>query len=475
MTKNKKYSFEEIIQICVEKRLSGMMPAQIFKDLIEMGIEGWSRERIKGVTKRKKIDKIRAERNISESQIKEKEGATERKPKYELKDGYYLIRYGKNKTLRIHEKDADKALKLYTLGNMTMNQVALELGLSRQEFYALKTAFSIVKNDLPILPERLDELTPDEISEELRIEKKRLAVKKFEQGKIKDIEATNKKYRELEYWLKLVSDRINKIEPDVYAPQATARHDGIERIATICDIHAGTRIDSKWGKFSFEIMRNRFKEFTSQILQKTEPCELTIFSGGDALAGNIKMSIVKMGDNFIDSICEVTECFISMIGSLILNGYKIKLCYIMGNHGAADSDKTARTLADNYERLIFWAIKMKLADVKNFEIIEPHFNMGLIKIHDYSVICVHGDNGSTKQLADLERLFRRENVVEILAAHLHHQKSEEFCGVTVYHQPSFVGAEHYGISKGLVSQPGCRLIEYDKQGRRCEHYIRFSE
>ncbi|NCB47504.1 hypothetical protein EOM81_10870 [bacterium] len=146
----------------------------------------------------------------------------------------------------------------------------------------------------------------------------------------------------------------------------------------------------------------------------------------------------------------------------------------MGNHGAVDSDKTARTLADNYERLVLWAIKLKLADVKNFEVIETSFNMGLIKIFDYSVICVHGDSGGTKQLADLERLFRRENVKEVLAAHIHHQKSEEYCGVTVYHQPSFVGTDHYSISKGLVSEPGCRLIEYDREGRRCEHYIRFS-
>ena len=146
---------------------------------------------------------------------------------------------------------------------------------------------------------------------------------------------------------------------------------------------------------------------------------------------------------------------------------------IMGNHGSADSAHNARVLAENYERMVEWAIKLKLGEVKQFEMLQPHFNMGLIKIHDYSVVCVHGDQGATKQLADLDRLFRHERVKEVLAGHLHHQKSEEYCGVTVYHQPSFIGAEHYGIGKGLVSEPGCRLIEYGKEGRLREHYLSF--
>lgn len=460
MSNKKKLSKEEISAWCKELYRSGMKHSEI-KEKLEKHGYFLDRRQICNYTRH--VNEVKATR----------QGETERKPDYELKDGYYLIHYGKNKTLRIHEKEADKAFKLYTLGGLTMNQVALECGLTRQEFFALKTAFSLTKTDLPILPERLDKLSPDEIAEELRIEKKRLAVQKFEKGKAEDIESENKKFRQLEYWYKLIADKINKVNPTIFEPRREITNDGIKRIATISDIHAGTRINSDWGSFSFDIMRNRFKQFTQEILNKTEPCELTIFSGGDILAGTIKPSIVKMGDNFIDSIFEATECFINMIGSLILNGYKINLMYIMGNHGAVDSDKTARTLADNYERLILWAIKLKLADVKNFEILETKFNMGIVKIFDYSVLCTHGDSGSTKQLADLERLFRAENVKEVLAAHLHHQKSEEYCGVTVYHQPSFVGADHYSISKGLVSEPGCRLIEYDRKGRCCEHYIRF--
>jgi len=482
---NKAMTDKEIRKFCVEKRLDGLSINEIVDCLAHGGYKGWHYLRVKNATRPKNNPKIaamlEAKRQTPAERVDDtvedavKEGGTERKPKYELSEGFYTIYYGKNKKLRISESDVDKAFKLYTLGNMTMSEVALECSLSRAEFYALKSSFSITKTEIPITPERIDTMTADDIAEELRIEKKRLALQKFQQGKFKDLESENKKFNELDYWYKMAVDRINKIQPKVFKPTIPSmfKDDDIERVLSICDIHAGTKIDSPWGKFNLDIMRKRFEDLTEQILIKTEPCKITIFSGGDNLAGKIHASIVKMSDNFIDSIFAVTECLISTIGTLISAGYDIDLLPILGNHGAADSDPKARTLADNYERLIVWAIKLKLADVKNFKIIEPTFNMGLIEIHNYSLICVHGDQAGTKGLADFERLFRSKNVKEILSAHIHHQKSEEFCGVTVYHQPSFVGADHYSISKGLVSEPGCRLIEYDRNGRLCEHYLRF--
>lgn len=474
----------ETAKLCVKLRLEGLSIKQIVAKLQAQGLKDWDYLRVKNATRPNNNPEIAAMLNekmaLRKNQVEVasvpeavKEGATERKPKYELIDGFYTIYYGKNKKLRISESDVDKAFKLYTLGNLTMNQVALEIGLSRNEFYALKTSFCMTKTDLPFTPEKIDEMTADEIAEQTRIEKKRFATKKFEQGKFKDIEAENKKFRELEYWFKLAADRLSAIEPQVFKPTKTPKNDNIVRVLTISDIHAGERIDSRWGKFNLDIMRERFKTLTSKVINQVEPCELTIFSAGDLGAGRIHPSIVKLSDNFLDSLFAVTESIISMVGTLITHGFTIKLMPIMGNHGSADSAHNARVLAENYERMVEWAIKLKLGEVKQFEMLQPHFNMGLIKIHDYSIVCVHGDQGATKQLADLERLFRHERVKEVLAGHLHHQKSEEYCGVTVYHQPSFIGAEHYGIGKGLVSEPGCRLIEYGKDGRLREHYLRF--
>lgn len=474
MTKNK-LTHEEIKKLALTWSLQGLYPAEIVKKLQEIGINDYDRIRIKSIIRPDRSKQMLAciEQNKTPTEVDScKEGATERKPKYDLVDGFYTIFYGKNKKLRISEADVDKAFKLYTLGNLTMNQVALELGITRADFYALKSSFSLTKSDLPFTPEKIDAMTADEIAEQTRIEKKRFATKKFEQGKFKDIEAENKKFRELEYWFKLAAEKINAVQPEVFKPNKTPKNDNIVRVLTISDIHAGERIDSRWGKFNLDIMRDRFKMLTEKVINDFKPCELIIFSAGDCLAGRIHPSIVKLSDNYLDSLFAVTECLINLVGALIAHGFKIKLMPIMGNHGSADSAYNARVLAENYERMIEWAIKLKLGKVKQFEMLQPHFNMGLIKIHDYSVVCVHGDQGATKQLADLERLFRHENVREVLAGHLHHQKSEEYCGVTVYHQPSFIGAEHYGISKGLVSEPGCRLIEYGKEGRLREHYLR---
>ena len=476
MTKNKPMTHDEIKRICVKWRVEGLQPSEIAKKLQAMGITGYSRKRVKDLTRMNRSAIVLAEMNLHAPEKEpegKKEGATERRPKYERTEKGYTVYYGKNQKVSATIEEIEKAFKLYCIGGLTLNQTALEVRLTRAEMFALKSAWNITKDSIPLLPETIDSMNADEIAETIRIEKKRHALQKFDQSKHKDIEAENKKFRELEYWFKLAADRLSAIQPQVFKTTKAPKNDNVVRLLTISDIHAGERIDSRWGKFNLDIMRERFKILTEKVINQVEPCELTIFSAGDLGAGRIHPSIIKLSDNFLDSLFAVTESIISMIGTLITRGFAIKLMPIMGNHGSADSAHNARVLAENYERMVEWAIKLKLGEVKQFEMLQPHFNMGLIKIHDYSVVCVHGDQGATKQLADLERMFRHERVKEVLAGHLHHQKSEEYCGVTVYHQPSFIGAEHYGIGKGLVSEPGCRLIEYGKEGRLREHYLRF--
>ena len=465
MNKRQHRLYRETQKKCEELHDQGHSYAEIVKLLNK---PGWDKIRVKNALRAKK-----GIITLANDAPAVKEGKVERKPKFERTEKGYCVYYGKNQKIVATVDDIEKAFKLYCVGHQTMNQVALTMGWTRAEFNAIRSAFSITKDSIPLLPETIDAMTADEIAETIRIEKKRFATSKFEQGKSKDIEAENKKFRELEYWFKLAADRLSAIEPQVFKPTKKPIDDNIARVLTISDIHAGERIDSRWGKFNLDIMRERFKILTETVINHFKPCELTIFSAGDVCAGRIHPSIVKLSDNFLDSLFAVSECLINLVGTLIRHGFKVRLMPIMGNHGSADSAYNARVLAENYERMVEWAIRLKLGEVKQFEMLQPHFNMGLIKIHDYSVVCVHGDQGATKQLADLERLFRHENVREVLAGHLHHQKSEEFCGVTVYHQPSFIGAEHYGIGKGLVSEPGCRLIEYGEEGRLREHYFRF--
>ena len=93
----------------------------------------------------------------------------------------------------------------------------------------MKTAFSLTKTELPFTPEKIDEMTADEIAEQIRIEKKRLALKKFDQSKHKDIEAENKKFRELEYWFASATDRLNAIKPEVFKPTKTPKNDNVVR------------------------------------------------------------------------------------------------------------------------------------------------------------------------------------------------------------------------------------------------------
>ena len=61
-----------------------------------------------------------------------KEGATERKPKYERTEKGYTVYYGKNQKVSATIEEIEKAFKLYCIGGLTLNQTALEVRLTRR-------------------------------------------------------------------------------------------------------------------------------------------------------------------------------------------------------------------------------------------------------------------------------------------------------------------------------------------------------
>ena len=88
------------------------------------------------------------------------EGKTERKPKYEAYDDYYIIRYGNNKQIKITEEELSRFKKLYCgTHSLTMEEIGLEFNMLREEVYAIKTAFSIIKQSNPYTDKEIDSMT----------------------------------------------------------------------------------------------------------------------------------------------------------------------------------------------------------------------------------------------------------------------------------------------------------------------------
>ena len=103
----------DIAKICVKWRLEGLSIKQIVAKLQAQGLNDWDYMRVKNAARPHNNPEIAAMLNDKMALRKNqadvasvpesvKEGATERKPKYELIDGFYTIYYGKNKKLKIN-------------------------------------------------------------------------------------------------------------------------------------------------------------------------------------------------------------------------------------------------------------------------------------------------------------------------------------------------------------------------------------
>lgn len=470
MTKNKPMTHDEIKRICVEWRLDGIMPSEIADRLKEMGVSGYDRLRVKSICRPERSVRLMAEIG-KKSQIETvKEGATERKPKYELVDGFYTIFYGKNKKLRISESDVDKAFKLYTLGNLTMNQVALDCGLSRAEFYALKTAFSLTKTELPFTPEKIDAMTADDIAEQMRIEKKRLALNKFHSAKYQDIEKDNKAFHQLNYYFNLALEKIPAIDPKPFDIHRKIEEKDEKHLLVIADVHAGAISNNRLNKYNFEIMRERFEETAEQIINLLPPCELVVADAGDKLVGAIHGSLLRNSEGCVDSIFEITQCYTNLFLTLIKHGFTIEFHSISGNHDSIFPVKTDRSDDSSFSRIVDWALRLQFKHFKQVKFIEAVDNMALIRLFDYGVLLLHGDK--SKKLGRYQRLFK-ERIIEIIGAHYHSYSAGEDDNIPVYRVNSFCGNDEYATGLGLHSEPGVRLITYGKRGRICDRLLRF--
>ena len=463
-------TFEEIKKFCIEQRKKGVKIADIVEDLYGMNIEDWDYVRVRNAARVSLNPDIpHKPRKICGSTGRAvKEGAVERKPKVEQTESGYIVRYGKNQQVTATKEQIEKAFQLYCLANMTMNGVALECGFSRQEFYALKTAFEVTKDSIPLLPETIDQLSVEEVAERIRIAKKKFAVAKIHENKIKDIERDNKKFQDRNYLFSLAAERINAIDCSPFKP-AKVRQGEEQYLLAISDIHAGMQINNRFSKYNLDIMRERFEAMTAEVLRLVKPCVITIIDFGDLVSGGIHSSVVKNSVNPVDSLFAVTECYLKLFTTLMSKGFKVRFASVGGNHDSIVAEKSARVNAESYARLFDWALRLKLADCKSIEFIDNDNAMALIPFFDYNVLALHG---VSRKLSRFERLYPQEKIIEVLAGHLHNYSAQTEDNLPVYRLNSFCSADEYALNLGLSSESGARLITYSAQGRVCDRFIR---
>lgn len=402
-------------------------------------------------------------------------GEEERKPKFEDLGASYIVYYGKNQShnVRIDKTKLQSLMDLFCVARMTVNACTYELDLSRREFMAIKTAFDITHDSIPLLNEDVDSKTTEEIADAIRIKKKRYALKQFESQKYKDQSKELDKFNKNDYWYKTLVERLDKIDPTPFDIKPVNHVDqDYEYIVNLADVHSGLIVENPWNIYNISVMRKRFEELTENIMNEIPVGRVHIAELGDSVHGLIHGSTRKYSEDMLTSAHAITECLAKMMLTLLTAGYQVVFTKVNGSHSSIEKVKDNRTDEENIGRTILWALQFKLGDVPNISFVEPISNMSLFKIFDYHVAFMHGDQASLIGFGKIRNLFPHSDIIEVNCGHIHHRKIEDLDGITILYNEAFCGSDQYSIGKLLHSQRGVRWAKYDKLGRKGEEFIR---
>lgn len=409
-------------------------------------------------------------------------GKTERKRKHELTDKGYKIYYAGTYVEATHE-ELRRAFMLYCIGKLTIEQVSNTMGWTRAEFYAIKTAFNIVKTGQPFTPYEIDNLEPEQMAEIMRIEKKRLAKAKFEAEKYRDIEKEIKRHHKADYWIDRFAEKINSRENTIYEVSSATTvmgKVGVVNVIKITDIHGGLDTENVFNTYNIEVMHKRFSYVATWIVNHIPVGKLIILDTGDMVHGMIHGSVEKHSEYMIDSSFNVTDAYIRLIDTLLAHGYEVEFGKSNGNHSSLESNKKDRVEEENIGRFLPYTLERIYRDDDRVTILPmlTTNNMTVVHMFDYAICTQHGDEGSMSKLADKALQVSTAlgvKIIEVQGGHLHHYKAEYINGVLVELTESFCGSDQYAVNKGLVSPYGFRHLTYDSEGKENSKFIRFKE
>ena len=199
-----------------------------------------------------------------------KEGQDERKPRYIEKSNYFIIN-SKTNSVSISKTKLRKLKEMYCLSKMTINQVCLELEISRNDFNLIKTAFGITKDDVPVLDEDLEDIE-EAVTKTLQ-KKKQLYFTKLQVNELTNAAKLLEKYEKKEYWLNRVSEKVDASFKDWTPPKVNVLKkvdNGRMYELPIYDVHFGKMAwkPETGENFDYKIAKQRFMFVIEDVLQK---------------------------------------------------------------------------------------------------------------------------------------------------------------------------------------------------------------
>jgi hypothetical protein len=391
---------------------------------------------------------------------KTKQGFEERKPRVFKDDDIWTISSGGRnpRTVKISEEALRQLKKYYCLEGLTINQLCREMQLPRRDFYLIKTAFGITKDDAPYIDEDLIAESEDDLVVDSLQEKKRLYFVKLDQEEVKHLRRENEKYRRKEYFMERVKEIVASDLPE-FAKTYTGPtiipkkvDNGFIVEPNIFDLHLGKL---SWrpetgADYDYKIARDRFDTVTSDVYNRAKQIAVERFIypfGSDFWHIDNKRGTTNAG-TAMDYDSRVQKLFMVGVKMLIrsIDAYAeiapVDVVLVAGNHD---------------EEISYFALQVLAAWYKDSKVVNVWDNLRQRKYiwFGYNLIGYdHGANGFKRLPGNMSteapEAWGKTRLREWHTGHLHKLSVDEESGVTVRRLPSVTASDAWHDREGFV-------------------------
>lgn len=253
----------------------------------------------------------------------------------------------------------------------------------------------------------------------------------------------------------VLKEAVENVQPFEYTKHEYKYATNIHAALLLSDLHYGLKIDNVLNEYNIDICKERMKLLLDKViyfcqLNRVEVLHVNLL--GDIISGLIHLSArVANEEDVITQTIEVGEMLARFIHELNQWIPQVKVYGCTGNHSRVTADKKTNVPAENFERLIFEYIRLRVPGIKvSLNGLE---NWVSYKIKDKLVFATHGDK-DTVQNVKMHSVNLLKQVPDVIyLGHIHHMNLRDDNGTEIVTNGSICSVDEYAMGNRLNTEP----------------------
>lgn len=238
---------------------------------------------------------------------------------------------------------------------------------------------------------------------------------------------------------------------------------GVKASLVVSDLHYGAFIDNAINFYNTDVCKERM----NTLLDKTiKYCtihhvkELYVNLAGDLVCGNIHLtSRVEQEEDIIAQTMQVAELLSNFLAELSKHVPSIVVVCVQGNHSRVTPNRKESLNQENFERIIFEYIKMRLPNLRM--LINGAEDWIAYNIGERKMFLEHGDKSSVSSAREKAINLLGYVPDTIIFGHFHHLEVNDDNGTDIVVNGSVMGSDSYAVRRRLHTQPYQVMQVYD--------------